>query len=715
MPPARPSGFLLPEPSRFFGRAEDLERLDAPFESARLVTVVGPGGIGKTRLAMRYAATRRGRFGSAWFCDMRDARAPDEMARVVLRAFGGARTPTASDAEVALVHTLVARDGALVILDNLEHLLETGNAASQTIRRWMAAAPGVRFLATSRVAIGVPREVVVELGGVESSDAVDLFVERVRERMASWSPKSEERARIAELARRLGGVPLAIELAAASVETHDAGAVLSRISSRPAPPDVALRRGFGLLAPAERDVLRRCSIFRGSFTLHAVDAVARDVPGARDLVAALAGKSLLRVESHGPMRFSMCEGIRALAESTLGRVAYEAVALEHATYFCERARLVAGDGAEVEGAADEWEDLQAALAYGAARRRHEIVLHTALALDRLALGGGLGEARLADLDGALRAGAASDLGLLARALLARSSTLYALGRLLEARRDAETALGIAREMGDDKRTGEAHRAAAQAAFQLGELDAVRDHLGRALDLERARGDARATASVLRHIGSLHNSIGELDLARDAFKESMKLARGAGDGAGQAFALMGLAWNHFERDECELARDSYERALMLLRRLKMTRSERIVTGYLGLLEYYEGNLLVAERLLARASLGSRRAGDLRVAGIFAGVRGGVLAVLDRIDESRDAFAASDELLAGNAFYRGAIGVHRGQLDLAEARAASADGHERTAQAHVANARWRIETAHALARRSDDARMAIKILERALARA
>lgn len=87
---------------------------------------------------------------------------------------------------------------------------------------------------------------------------------------------------------------------------------------------------------------------------------------------------------------------------------------------------------------------------------------------------------------------------------------------------------------------------------------------------------------------------------------------------------------------------------------------------------------------------------------------------RIDEARAAFELADDLLAGNAFYRTAVGVHRGLLDLAEARAASADGHERTARAHVARARWRIEEAHSFARRSDDARMAVEILERALAR-
>jgi predicted ATPase len=712
LPPKRSSGFLRPEPSRFVGRGEDLDRLDAPLASSRLVTLVGPGGIGKTRLALRYATTHKGHFGSVWFCDMRDARTHAEMAQVLLRAFGGSRSVLGS-ADATLLHTLAARPLALVVLDNLEHLLP--NAAA-VVRRWIAAAPGVRFLATSREPLGLSQEHVVAIGGVAAPDAVELFVDRVRERMTGWAPRDDERSRIAEVARRLAGVPLALELAAARVGAEDTGALLARLSSRPAPAEVALRRAFALLSADERALLRRCSIFRGSFSLAAAAAVTADLAEVSgDVVVRLAERNLLRVERHRPMRFSMCEGIRALAESTLGDAEARDLARAHARFMLERARAVAGDEPAPADAADDWDDLHAALSWAAESERPDVVLHAALALERLALGGGLGEVALAQLDEALRRGAASDLDLLARALLARSSTLYALGRLLEARRDAETALALAEDLSATKRIGEARRASAQAAFQLGELDAVREHLQRALEIERDRGDHLASASVHRHLGSLYNSLGELDQARDAFERSLKLAAASGDGSAEAYALLGLGWNDFERGERDRARAHYERAIVLLRRLKMARSERIAVGYLGLVDFYEGDLARAEERLRQAALASRRAGDLRVEGIFEGVLGGVLAAADRIDESRAALGLADELLAGNAFYRGAVAVYRGLLDLAEARAAAADGAARTALAHVARARWRIEEAHALARRSDDARIAVRILERALARA
>jgi predicted ATPase len=704
---------LRPEPSRFFGRGADLIRIDGPLASARLVSIVGAGGIGKTRLALRYAHTHVGDFASVWFCDMRDARVPSDMTATVLRAFAGDRALHA-DSEIALARTFAARAGALVILDNVEHLLP---AAAAIIRRWVVGAPNVRFLVTSRIPLGVAIERVVELGGVDDADAVELFVERVRSRMTGWAPNERERENIVEIARRLAGVPLAIELAAARVASaFDGPDLLAHVTtSRPPAADTALHRAFALLHPAEREVLRCLSVFRGSFSLQSAVALSPKDVDARNIVVDLAAKNIIRVERHGPMRFSMCEAIRAFAEQSLPATRAAELAIAHAELFLERARVIVEDAEDIPDAADDWEDLRAALLAGVNAGRFDVVLHTALALDALALGSGLGEAQLAHVDEALRRGAANELGLLCRALLARSSTLYALGRLIEARRDAETALLIATEAGDMHRAGIGHRAAAQAAFQLGDLEGAKSHLLRARELERERGDARAIAAVHSQLGSLHNSVGELGLARDAFERALVLAHGSGDAVSEAHAHMGLAWNHFEAGDRDTARDHYERALQIVRRLRMSRSERIITGYLGLLEFDAGNLELAESHLSKASLSSRRAGDLRVEGIFEGVRGGVLASLDRIAESRAAFEVADELLSRNAFYQGAIRVHRGHLDLAEARAAAADGHERTARAHEGEARWRIEEARSLSRRSDDARMAIKLLARAISRA
>ncbi len=670
------------------------------------MTVVGPGGIGKTRLALRYATTRRWRYDGVWFCDMREARTPDDMAYVALRAFAGGRAVPAIDADTALLRVLASRPRALVILDNLEHLMP---GAALMVRRFVAAAPEARFIVTSRVPLEIAGERVVEIGGVDGGDAVELFVERVRSRM-EFAPGDDELVSIAEIVRRLGGVPLAIELAAARVGAEDPRALLARVSLANMTED-ALTCAFDLLPPAERDVLRRCSVFHGSFSLQAAAAIA-GVRSESDIIA-LAEKNLLRVDRYQPMRLSMCEGIRSFAAASMSPEESVIIAERHTRFFRDRARIIADSNSETRpgDAGDDWEDLHAAMLF-ASIDHPDIVLNIALAIDVLAFGNGLGAGELALLDDALRRGAACDLGLLGRALLVRSGALYAVGRLVEARRDAETALSLAGEIDDPRRAGAARRAAAQAAFQLGEFDLARSHLTASLAIERELGDAVAIAAVHRQIGSLHNSLGELDAARAAFERSLKLSHGSGDDAGEALARMGLAWQFFEVGDRDEATNQYDRALVIVRRLKMTRSERIITGYMGLVHFDAGDLALADDHLRRASLASRRAGDLRVEGIFEGVRGGVLAAQDHIDEARAAFDLADALLARNTFYQGAIRVHRGHLDLAEARAATAKGLFAIAEASIASARWRVEEASALARRSDDARMAVRILERAL---
>jgi len=382
--------------------------------------------------------------------------------------------------------------------------------------------------------------------------------------------------------------------------------------------------------------------------------------------------------------------------------------LRHARFFADRARELT-DGDLPPDAADDWEDIGAAAAFAAKEHPH-LVLPLALAIDALAHGSGLDSTQLGYLDEALRRGAASDLGLLGRALLVRAGALYGLGRLVEARRDAATSLALATELGDDRRAAAAHLASAQYAYQLGEIETAREHLTKAL--ERGKGVPMTVAAAHCQLGTIHNSLGELEVGRDAFERSLRIVRRAGDVPGEVLGLMGLAWNCFESGDRDAAIQHYERVLVLVRDVRMVRSERIVMGYLGLVHFDAGDLVVAAEHLMRSTTASRRAGDFRIEGIFEGIHGGVLAAQGRIDDARAAFDIADELLARNAFYQRAIAIHRGHLDLAEARVAFDDGHRQLAQAHVATARWRIEEARGLAKRSDDARAAMRILERAI---
>jgi predicted ATPase len=728
---------LRPEPSRFLGRSAELERLDAPLLGRQIVSIVGPGGIGKTRLALRYGTTRQQRYASVWFCDLSDARDTGEMAVAVLRTLARDAAPvSAVEAPTAVARALAARAGGLVILDNLEHLLP---GAATVLRRWIAASPDVRFVVTSRVEVGIDGEHVLELGampvpalGATSSEAVDLFVERVRSRLISYAPKDGELVDIAAIVRRLRGVPLAIELAAARVGFERTNDLLMRVSRRASPlpgeeddgsTRRALDRAFALLSATDRDALRQCSVFRGSFGLAAAERVVRpSEPGTsvRDVIVGLAQRNLLQVERWQPMRFSMCEGIRSLATDALVDSSDADQAMwRHAEWCMERATAITDGATRPADAADDWDDLHAAMTFGAATERPQIVLRTALAIDVLALGSGLGLAQLAYLDEALRLGAAGDLRLVSRALGVRAGALYGLGRLDEARRDSETALRLAGEIHDVRQKGAMLRMAGEVAFQQGDFETAREHLEAALAVEMQRGDIPGVAAVHYRLASLHQSLGDPTRARREYERSLALALEARDAVGEARATMGLAWGWLERGDHAAALEHYESALVILRRLKMSRSERVVIGYAGLVHFDAGDLAEAEDHLRRAAFASRQAGDFWVEGIFEGIRAAVLAMLDCVEEARASFDLAEQLLAGNPFYAGTIAIHRGQLDLAEARVAAVCGDADAVLLHQENARMRVSLARASSdgapahvSRSDDARIAVRILERAL---
>ncbi len=733
MPARRLSGWLRPESSKFLGRSAELARIDAGLAARKVVALVGPSGIGKTRLALRYGITRTEKFAGVWFCDASEARDVEELALVVRRRIAPGSSPALAGAasQTALSRALAARAGALVIVDNLEHLLP---AAGETLRAWIQAAPEVRFVLTSQVPLGIGEELVsvgaLELprAGAIASDAVDLFVERVRTHRGTFEPAEHELSRIADVVQSLEGIPLAIELAAARFDDDYVIDPLRALvgsgdpASTKAPDGAsalrAIDRAFAALSPTEQSVLVQASIFRGSFGVGAIGAVI-EAGRARslDVVATLARKSLLEVERHEPLRFHMCESIRSYAAGHLGSER-DAVAERHVHWFAERADAIAGAEPPIDGDAER-ADLEAAMERAVRTRAPNTVLRIALALDALAGGTGLGRAALGHLDAALGGGGARDLALVGRALGARSASVYAQGHLDEALRDAEMALRLATELSDRGQMAAMSKRAGEVAFQLGELDRASTHLDRALTLAEERKDDRLLSAIRYLLGSLHQSRGDRQRARLEFGTSLALAQRARDGAGEARAEMGLAWEHVERGDHLGARERYDRAIDLALPLGLDRTVRIATGYLGMMLFDAGALAEAEEHLRRAAFACKRVGDLRVEGIFEGVRGAVLASLGRLPEAQRSFDVAEQLLAGNAFYRDVVAIYRGHLELAEARRAAKHGDAAKAERLVASARARIDGARApgsggeaFVARSDDARLAVRILERAM---
>jgi predicted ATPase/class 3 adenylate cyclase len=391
-PPLRSIGSVpsnLPvDLSVFVGRERELASVAGLLRSARVVTLTGVGGVGKTRLAVQVAGGMVDEFpGGAFFVELAPLIDPMLVASTVASAVGAAPSPGADPTEV--VCRFLAQRRALIVLDNCEHVID---AAAALAGRLVSAAPRARVLATSREPLNVKGEsawrvpsLTVEEDGVPG-DAVALFVERVGETRPGFAlDNAARRDAVVQVCRRLDGIPLAIELAAARARMMSVEQLASRLDERfrlltrggrGAVPrqqtlEGAIEWSYELLAPAEQGLFAVLGVFAGDFDVAAVAAVAAlDEFEALDLLGQLADKSMLEADP-GRDRYRLLETLRQYAWGRL--VATERLAPTrdgHAAYYAslagEQARLMAAPGRQVEALDQlelDYDNLRAALAY----------------------------------------------------------------------------------------------------------------------------------------------------------------------------------------------------------------------------------------------------------------------------------------------------------------------------------------------------------------
>jgi len=555
--------------SSFVGRERELAELNSMLGRGRLITLTGPGGAGKTRLAIEMAKRweAEGR-GDVLFVPLETVRHP----RSVLSAMATMlHLPDQRDVPLlsSLARALASETApSLVVLDGAEH--HQAHVA-QVAEHLLRTVPELRVVLTARIVIGVAGEVCwavppldcppVAAGAADiaSCDAVRLFLARVADRQPGLSAADVAPHAVGELCRRLGGLPLAIELIAGWVGTLSIQEILRQHATLVDYDPAGRRRltdvlaaSYDLLEPAQQRALRTLSVFAGTFNL--ADARAVLGPRAADAVRGLVDASWLVVlRGTEQNRFSMVAAIRMFA---LARLEAEEEAAEvrglHARHF---ARLAADSERGLVGAeASEWthrmeaavDDVHAAL-HWAADTDVELGRATSAALwrwwlvsGRLAIGRSWLDRFLAD---AAPAGSGENTGaseatgsaLSAAALLAAESGDYA-----EAIERARRAMAIFESLGLADRTAHAATVLGSAQRYLGDQAGARQSWQKALDLRAGAGDRWKEAAALNNLALLEDDNGNFERARELLERALLIKRQIGEARPIAIGLANLA-------------------------------------------------------------------------------------------------------------------------------------------------------------------------------
>ncbi|MEV5408477.1 BTAD domain-containing putative transcriptional regulator [Thermopolyspora sp. NPDC052614] len=529
--PARPTSFI--------GRDEESRMLRKSLAQERLITLVGPGGVGKTRLAEH--ACR-----ATWWADLAPlppGADPDAVVRAVAEAAGLTQQPGGTIAD-ALYGWAAAAEGTLV-LDNCEHVLASSAAVAE---RLLTTRSALRVVATSRERLGLPGERVIDVPPLREDQAVELFRDRVP--LAGYAPEPQSLRTIELICRALDHLPLAIELAAARIGTLTADDLAARLDARFS----LLRRGHGedrhrtldavvcwsfdMLGPAEQRLFLRLSVFASAFDLSAAETVAVDdapdgaadpclVPRERvaDLMARLVDRSMLtRPGDAGVGRYRMLETLRAYAAARLAPEEARRIRRRHAEMmarFAERAErgLTGRDELDWVRAIDErMDDLRAAWTWARDAADADLMVRLAAALARYGywrvrtdiLGWGSAVVEAAATDAAV-----AGHPRIARAYAAAAGAAYVDGRL-------DRALELARR-GVEAGGGDDSPRAATALEALSDVMLVRGDLDAALAASSAQTRLAGDDPVERAIGMGNQALAHSYAGDDAAAHALAVA------------------------------------------------------------------------------------------------------------------------------------------------------------------------------------------------
>jgi predicted ATPase len=569
------------------GRARELRDLTSLVaDGARLVTLTGMGGIGKTAVARTLAAGLADRFpDGVWFADLSSVTARD-LVEPEVAALIGAHAGVADQVQSGQV---------LLVLDNFEQVLD----AAPIVAEWLHRCPGLKLIVTSREPLRLSGEREYPLSPLDDATAAELFVARARAVAPRFAAEAED---LLPLCRRLDGIPLAVELAAARVRLLTPGQLLARLDQRfsvltggardlPARQrtlEATIAWSYDLLDPEEQELFARLAVFAGGWTLEAAEEVA----GAQlDRLESLVAKGLVRFEDG---RFRMLETIREYAAARLAELpAASALHGSHAAYYSALAARAApqltGAGQDicVQLLAAEEDNLRVALdwcAGGTGSPDAGLQLAADLIVfwylrSRPAEGAARLEPILATtepVDSATRASALWGAGFFLTILADPRASGY-----------LNEALAMARRIGDRSLTARSLDVLGLLAFFGNDLVNARALLEESITEARVAGDAWCLADALGTIGSIYPLIGELELAQKASSEGVSLARSRGDLQGTRMSLFGLALTARRAGELPAARAAGREGLEISRRLGDAFFASYFLWVLGAVELADG--------------------------------------------------------------------------------------------------------------------------------
>ncbi len=687
-PKAEPMASLPIPPTSFIGREQELATVEGFLErqTVRLVTLTGPGGVGKTRLALQVAAALRERFeDSAYFVDLAPISDPNLVASTIVETLGipnqGARLP------LDVLKDYLREKRMLLVLDNLEQVV----SAAPLVGELLVAAPSLRVLATSRVALRVRGEQefsvpplslpdpkhLPPLSALSEYAAVDLFVQRAISVKPDFEVTNENGAAVAEICTSLDGLPLAIELAAARIRTLPPQAMLQRLSSRMklltgGPRDVPTRQqtlrgtiewSYELLDESETALFRSLAVFVGGFTLETAEAICgpnRLEIDILDGVESLVAKSLVRqmplaVQQAGARaeaRFTMLETIREYARERLGDAEAAELRRQHATYYMVLAERVDSQPERLERVADfirlqaDQDNLRAALEWAVEQGDVETGQRLATAL---------------------------------------TSFWELAGKVSEGRQWLERMLALPQEPGSVELRARSLRLAGYLAWLQGDYVAARTPAEESAALWRTIGNQHELAHALNIVGRVRLLQGESAAARSAFEESAALFRKteARRGLDFAWALQGVGLAALDQEDFGTAQALLEEVAAIVRPRQDAYFTAVSLNHVGDVARCQGDYERAGRLY-RESLAVLRTNNItgQTAAVLHNLGYVALAQAERA-QARALFAESLALQREQANTPGIAECLAGY-----AASAGAEGHiERAARLFGAVEAWR----------------------------